>query len=139
MISRFYAELKRRHVIRVGVAYALVSWIIVQFISVVFPLLMLPAWTQTFVVLLLLIGLPIACVIAWAFELTPAGLVRTEIADGGHIDEAQFKASAGQGGYRRWATFLLLALVAYLLVFRLVSDERALEEVIREPATAQPC
>ncbi len=129
-MKTFISELRRRNVIRVCIAYSVFSWLIVQFITVVFPLMLLPSWTQTFVVLLLLIGLPIACVIAWAFELTPAGLVRTEVADD-HASEEAFQSQAGARGLlQTWGAIGIIGIVLYLLIFRLVSDEQPLRELV---------
>src|SRR5436190_2251467 len=73
----FFAELKRRHVYRVAVAYAVVGWLIIQVATSVFPVLQIPAWTLRLVVVLVLLGFPIALVLAWAFELTPQGIRRS--------------------------------------------------------------
>ncbi len=75
------SELKRRNVFRVGAAYAIVSWLIVQVIDIIFPRLGLPDWTITLVLVLLLIGFPVAVILAWAFELTPEGVTKTEDAE----------------------------------------------------------
>ena len=74
----FLAELRRRNVFKVGGAYAVVAWLLAQVVADVFPLLQLPIWTSTFVIALLLIGFPIALVLAWAFEVTPTGIKRTD-------------------------------------------------------------
>ena len=82
MISRnFFGELKRRNVYKVAVAYAVVSWLLIQVATQVFPFLEIPNWVVRLVIMLIVIGFPIALVIAWAFELTPQGLKRTEAAD----------------------------------------------------------
>ncbi len=70
------AELKRRNVFRVGAAYAIVGWLLLEVASVVLPALHLPDWTLTFLVFLLVVGFPIALIFAWAFEMTPEGLKR---------------------------------------------------------------
>src|ERR1700692_1302906 len=77
----FFAELKRRNVYKVAVAYAVVGWLLVQVATQVFPFFEIPNWAVRLVVLLIIVGFPIALVIAWAFELTPEGLKRTEVAD----------------------------------------------------------
>ena len=77
----FFAELKRRNVYKVAVAYAVVGWLLVQVATQVFPLFEIPTWAIRLVVLLIVIGFPIALVIAWAFELTPEGIKRTEDVD----------------------------------------------------------
>jgi TolB-like protein/Tfp pilus assembly protein PilF len=77
----FFSELKRRNVYKVAVAYAIVGWLLVQIATQVFPFLEIPNWVVRLVIALVAIGFPVALVIAWAFELTPEGLKRTEDAD----------------------------------------------------------
>jgi len=74
----FFSELKRRNVYKVAIAYAVVGWLLVQVATQVFPFLEIPNWAIRLIILLVAIGFPIALVIAWAFELTPEGLKRTE-------------------------------------------------------------
>jgi TolB-like protein/Flp pilus assembly protein TadD len=77
----FFTELKRRNVYKVAVAYTIVGWLLVQVATQVFPFLEIPNWVVRLVIAVVAIGFPIALVIAWAFELTPEGLKRTEVAD----------------------------------------------------------
>ncbi len=70
-------ELKRRNVFRVGVAYIVVSWLIVQVVDTISGPLSLPDWLDTVVIVLLLVGFPLALLLAWAYELTPDGVKRT--------------------------------------------------------------
>jgi TolB-like protein len=77
----FFTELKRRNVYKVAVAYAVVAWLLMQIASQIFPFFEIPNWAVRLVVLLLIIGFPIALIIAWAFEATPEGIKRTEVAD----------------------------------------------------------
>src|SRR5437764_15039785 len=77
----FFAELKRRNVYKVAVAYAFIGWLIVQVATQVFPFLEIPNWVVRLVIVLIAIGFPIALVIAWAFESTPKGIERTLVAD----------------------------------------------------------
>src|SRR5499433_1324491 len=79
--KRFFGELKRRNVYKVAVAYAIVGWLVMQIASQIFPFFDIPSWGVRLVVLLLIIGFPIALILAWAFELTPEGLKRTEDVD----------------------------------------------------------
>ena len=74
----FFAELKRRNVYKVAVAYAIVGWLLIQIATQVFPFLEIPNWVVRLVIALVAIGFPIALIIAWAFELTPEGIKRTE-------------------------------------------------------------
>lgn len=72
----FFLELKRRNVYRVAALYVVVSWLLLQVADVLTSILSLPSWTGRLVFLLLLLGLPIALILAWAFELTPDGIRR---------------------------------------------------------------
>src|SRR5690349_13417617 len=74
----FFGELKRRNVYKVAAAYAIVGWLLVQIATQVFPFLEIPNWIVRIVIVLVAIGFPVALVIAWAFELTPGGIKRTE-------------------------------------------------------------
>ena len=69
-------ELKRRNVFRVSVAYAIVAWLLIEITATTFPILKLPDWSVTLVTVLVLIGFPLALIVAWAFELTPEGIKR---------------------------------------------------------------
>jgi TolB-like protein/Tfp pilus assembly protein PilF len=80
-IENFFAELKRRNVYKVAVAYAVVGWVIAQVATQIFPFLEIPNWVVRLVIVLIAIGFPIALVIAWAFEATPEGIKRTEDVD----------------------------------------------------------
>ncbi|HEX8078299.1 MAG TPA: hypothetical protein VF511_10835 [Chthoniobacterales bacterium] len=77
-MSSFFSELKRRNVYKVTVAYAVVGWLVIQVATQTFPFFDIPNWAVRLVILAVVIGFPIALVIAWAFELTPEGLKRTE-------------------------------------------------------------
>src|SRR5246127_2776538 len=77
----FFSELKRRNVYKVAVAYAVVGWLIAQVATQIFPFLEIPNWVVRLVIVMIVIGFPIALVIAWAFEATPEGVKRTEVAD----------------------------------------------------------
>jgi len=106
-IDNFFAELKRRNVYKVAVAYGVVGWLLVQVATQVFPFLEIPNWIVRLVIVLIAIGFPIAMVVAWAFELTPEGIKRTESAD-----------AAGQrshGGV--WVAVVLIAAALSLGLF----------------------
>src|SRR5438445_11722143 len=77
----FFAELRRRNVYKVAVAYAIVGWLLVQVATQVFPFLEIPNWVVRLVIALVIIGFPIALIIAWAFEATQEGIKRTAVAD----------------------------------------------------------
>jgi adenylate cyclase len=80
-IDNFFSELKRRNVYKVAVAYAVVGWLLVQVTTQVFPIFEIPNWALRLIVLAIIVGFPIALVIAWAFELTPEGIKHTEDVD----------------------------------------------------------
>jgi serine/threonine-protein kinase len=80
-IDNFFAELKRRNVYKVAVAYIVAGWALAQGIAQVFPVFDVPNWVVRLIVLLIIIGFPIALFLAWAFELTPEGVKRTEDID----------------------------------------------------------
>src|SRR4051812_4009043 len=75
---KFFAELKRRNVYKVAVAYAVVGWLAMQVAATIVPALRLPDAITSAVVVVTLFGFPIALVLAWAFELTPEGIKRAE-------------------------------------------------------------
>jgi serine/threonine-protein kinase len=77
----FFGELKRRNVYKIAVAYAVVAWLLMQVASQIFPFFEIPNWVVRLVILLLVIGFPIALIIAWAFEVTSEGIKSTEAAD----------------------------------------------------------
>jgi len=79
--SNFLAELKRRNVYKVAVAYMVAGWALSQGIAQVLPVFDVPNWAIRLIVVLIVIGLPVALVLAWAFEITPEGIKRTEMAD----------------------------------------------------------
>src|SRR4051794_22931432 len=73
-----FAELRRRNVYKVAVAYALVGWLLIQVASATFPFLQIPNWGTRLVIGLVILAFPIALLLAWAFEMTPAGIQRTQ-------------------------------------------------------------
>ena len=110
-IDNFFAELKRRNVYKVAVAYAIVGWLLVQVATQVFPFFEIPNWAVRLVVLAIVIGFPIALVIAWAFELTPEGLKRTEDVD--------LAAAAQRPRHRAWIVVVIIAGAMSLGLFML--------------------
>ena len=77
-MRNFFAELKRRNVYKIAVAYAVVAWLLIQVATQVFPFFEFPNWSVQLVVLAAVIGFPIALVLSWAFEITPEGIKREE-------------------------------------------------------------
>lgn len=95
--QRWLAELKRRRAFRVMATYGIVSFVVLEAADLVFPIVPLPAWTVSLVLWLAILGFPIAVVLAWAFDLTPEGLRRTEAARPEELDSivAVPRTSAG--------------------------------------------
>src|SRR6266513_2718269 len=77
-MGNFFAELKRRKVYRVAIAYAVVSWLLTQIATQVFPFFEIPDWAVRLVIILLALGFPVALILSWAFDITPQGIKRTE-------------------------------------------------------------
>ena len=80
-LSNFLSELKRRNVYKVAIAYIVAGWALSQGIAQVFPVFDIPNWAIRMIVLLIVVGFPVAVVFAWFFEITPEGVKRTEVAD----------------------------------------------------------
>ncbi len=74
---KFFSELKRRKVYRVAAAYAVIAWLLIQIVTQTFPFLEIPTWTIRLVIVLLVIGFPLALVLSWLFDVTPQGIERT--------------------------------------------------------------
>ena len=77
----FFAELKRRNIYKVAVTYLVAGWLVIQIATQVFPFLEIPNWVVRLVIALVVTGFPIAAASAWAFEITPQGIKRTDVAD----------------------------------------------------------
>lgn len=121
--SGFFEELKRRHVVRVAIAYAVAGWLLVQVATQVFPFFNVPNWAVRLVVILLAIGFPVALAFAWIYELTPEGIRRTEAADS---PGARSEHASRQIG-RKLNTLIIavLVLAVALLGWRLLVLRRA--------------
>src|SRR4051812_36012544 len=89
----FFAELKRRNVYKVAVAYLVAAWALAQGFAQVLPVFDIPNWAVRLLVVLLILGFPVALVLSWAFEITPEGIKRTEDVDPAHATGAGRKLS----------------------------------------------
>ncbi len=76
-MASVWGELKRRNVVKVAVAYAIVGWLLIEVASTVFPIVQLPDWTVTFLTMLILFGFPVALILYCAYDLTRDGVERT--------------------------------------------------------------
>jgi len=106
----FFAELKRRNVYKVAVAYAVVGWLVIQVSSTVLPTFHAPEWVVQTLVVLVALGFPIALVIAWAFELTPEGIKRSEDVDALLATNVGVAASARQPRKHAWIYVVVVGL-----------------------------
>ena len=118
-IDNFFAELKRRNVYKVAVAYAVVGWLVIQVTATIVPALHLPDGLTTAVVVLMLVGFPVALVISWAFEMTPEGMKRTENVSPDEV--------IPQWSKRKFATLIIgiAVIAAGLLVFQWLRSSRS--------------
>ncbi|MBN8726841.1 MAG: tetratricopeptide repeat protein [Xanthomonadales bacterium] len=119
----FFAELKRRHVWRVALAYTVAGWLLIQVATQIFPFFGIPDWAVRLVVLLLALGFPVAVVLAWIYELTPEGVRRTPPADSPQVRPEQQRRRIA----RRLNTAIIAILVASVLFlgWRLHAVDRA--------------
>ena len=117
--ATFFTELKRRKVYRVAVAYAVVAWLLIQAASILFPTFEAPPWVMKVFVSAVILGFPVALILAWAFEMTPEGILRSE-------EGAPRVAKAAKPG-RKWTAIIVTAavLAAALLAFQFVRTRRS--------------
>ena len=125
-----FGELKRRNVYKVAVAYGVVGWLLIQVATQVFPFLEIPNWTIRLIIFLTAFGFPVALIIAWAFELTPEGIKRTEAADAAQ--------QHSRGGV--WIAVVVVAATLSLGLFLLgrYSAGRATPQVTETPTAPNP-
>lgn len=112
-MTSLYSELKRRNVVRVGLAYAVVSWLLIQLAGALEPALLLPDWVDRVVTVFLLIGFPIVLIFAWAFELTPEGIKKTRDVD----PDASITRHTGKK-----LEYTTIALLGVVVIFFLVKE-----------------
>jgi len=128
--SNLFAELKRRNVYKVAVAYAVVAWLIIQVASIVLPTFHAPEWTLQVIIAVVVIGFPVALICSWAFEITPEGIVReSEIEPG--------KSITRRTGRKIVAMTIMLAIIAAgLLAFQLLRPST--QVTVESGAPAKP-
>ncbi|HCX28754.1 MAG TPA: hypothetical protein DHU55_03140 [Blastocatellia bacterium] len=107
--KKFFAELKRRNVYKVAVVYAIVGWLVIQISSTVLPTFHTPEWVVQTLVVVVMLGFPIALILAWAFELTPEGIKRAE-------DVAPSESITHRTGQKLTALIVFVAVVAAVLL-----------------------
>src|SRR5438477_1322468 len=116
-MNNFFAELKRRNVYKVAVAYMVVAWLLIQAASILFPTFEAPAWVMKVFVAVLVLGFPIALIFSWAFEITPEGIKRES-------EVAPNESITGHTGRKIIGVTVVLAVIATgLLVFQLLRSK----------------
>jgi TolB-like protein len=129
--ATFFTELKRRKVYRVAVAYAIVAWLLIQVASILFPTFEAPPWVMKVFVTAVILGCPVALVLAWAFELTPEGIRRAE--------EVPPRESKPPKAGRKWTAIIVVAavLAAALFAFQFARTRKsAAAELPKQTAPA---
>jgi hypothetical protein len=133
--TNFFAELKRRNVYRAAVAYGVVAWFLTQLTTQVLPLFEIPNSAMRFVVVALAVGFPIAMLLAWVYEFTPEGVVRTE-----DLDPVQARSARRATG--RIFDFIiigaLLLVIAMLIVGRLPFYRQTGESISQKSIAVLP-
>src|SRR5438477_11512856 len=128
-IDNFLAELKRRNVYKVAVAYAVVAWLLIQAASIFFPAFDAPPWVMKIFIIVIIFGFPVALIFSWAFEITPEGIkLESEIEPN--------KSIARRTGRKIVAVTIALAVVAAgLFVYQLVRPKSHSQLEAGAPAT----
>src|SRR5438067_4954621 len=128
--ATFLTELKRRKVYRVAVAYAIVAWLLIQAASILFPTFEAPPWVMKVFVTAVILGFPVALILAWAFELTPEGLRRSE--------EVVPRESKTRKPGSKWTAVIVTAavLAAALFAYQFVRTRRS--PAIESPKQTAP-
>src|SRR5437773_4351730 len=128
----FFAELKRRNVYKVAIAYAVVSWLLLQAASIFFPAFDAPPWVMKIFIIVIIFGFPVALIFSWAFEITPEGIkLESEIEPSRSIKR--------RTGRKIVAMTIALAVVAVgLFVYQFVRSRSTITPRQSEAATEQP-
>jgi len=129
----FFGELRRRNVVKVAVAYGILSWLLIEIASVMGPALNLPDWITSSVAFFLILGFPVAMLLAWAYELTPEGVKKTKSVP---LSDSITKVT---GRKLDFAIILALILVlGFVVVDNYVLVDSDQETVVQEPAAVEP-
>ena len=132
----FLEELKRRKVFRVAASYAVVAFIIMQLVEIVFPIFDFPQWTSQFVIILVLIGFPISVILSWVFDRTPQGYIKTEpkkVLD----KEIDVKSKRSESFFNNKKNWLLVAgVIVGILIGRFGQTSGSVENIINDKSIA---
>jgi TolB-like protein/Flp pilus assembly protein TadD len=120
-LPNFFAELQRRHVYKVGAAYAVAGWLVVQIVTQVFPIFEVSALAQRIIVLVIVAGFPITLILTWLFDITPKGIVRTDDLPATGESHAMQRARVGMDRKMNYVLALLLVTaIGYFVLDRTV-------------------
>tara|TARA_Y100001970_G_scaffold292294_1_gene432967 strand:+ start:3207 stop:5228 length:2022 start_codon:yes stop_codon:yes gene_type:complete len=112
----FIEELKRRKVFRVAASYAVVAFVIMQLVEILFPMFNFPQWTQQFTVIIVLLGFPIAVILSWIFDKTPGGYVKTDEPESQDMEGMNIKVDNRPFYLEKRNLFLVFGIVAGILI-----------------------
>ena len=127
--GNFFAELRRRNVYKVAIAYAIVAWLLIQAASILFPTFEAPAWVMKVFVTAIIFGFPVALIFSWAFEITPEGIKRAE-------DVSPNESITHHTGRKLvWITVVLAVIAAGLFAYQLLRSKSAVTPRQSEAAT----
>jgi TolB-like protein/Flp pilus assembly protein TadD len=120
-LPNFFAELQRRHVYKVGAAYAVAGWLVVQIVTQVFPIFEVSALAQRIIVLVIVAGFPITLILTWLFDITPKGIVRTDDLPATGESHAMQRQRVGMDRKMNYVLALLLVMaIGYFVLDRTV-------------------
>ena len=125
-MSNFFEELKRRKVYRVATSYAVVAFLIMQLVEILFPMFNFPQWTQQFIVIIVLLGFPIAVILSWIFDKTPEGFIKTKPSALAPSTEDVKKIPFLK---RKSNWFLVLAVISGVLIGKIGGESKVLESI----------
>jgi TolB-like protein len=113
----FWGELKRRNVVKAGIAYLVVAWLLAQVVQLVLPTFNAPEWTVQTIIFLLILGFPVVLIIAWAFEITPEGVKLTA-----NLPRSESTTSVTGQRLNYLVTVLLVLAVVFMAIDRYVLE-----------------
>ena len=131
----FFDELKRRRVFRVASSYAVVAFIVMQLVEIIFPMFNFPQWTQQFIVIVVLIGFPIAIILSWVFDKTPQGYIKTDVVDPAGVSPTG-EVTPFYKKKRNW--FLVFGVTAGVLIGRIGGKEQPAETIHEKSIAVLP-
>jgi hypothetical protein len=127
-MRRLFEQLKRRNVLRAAAGYAVVAWLIIQVADTVFPILGVPVWVTTMVVVLIIIGFPVTVVVSWVYQWTPAGIMTEQEADA-----AGYTEPIGIGRQIDFVIIILLIIAVGWLIY-----DRTVEPILDNSIAVLP-